>query len=146
MSSCYKCCYLIPTTNVWNNYYLSITLPSEPWKKLKVSEIHIILHIIYFRYVLFFFIFFFLGLHLQHMQVPRWGVEMELQLLAYTTTTTMPDLSCICYLHHSAWQHQILNPLSKTMDGTRILMDTSQFRYHWAITGNSLGMCILTQS
>ena len=32
-----------------------------------------------------FFIFRFLGLHLQHMEIPALGVESELQLLAYTT-------------------------------------------------------------
>ena len=30
---------------------------------------------------------FFLGLHLQHMEVPRLGVESELQLPAYATAT-----------------------------------------------------------
>jgi len=35
------------------------------------------------------FFFFFLGLYLQHMEVPRLGVELELQLLAYVTA--MPD-------------------------------------------------------
>ena len=34
-----------------------------------------------------FFSFVFLGPHLQHMEVPRLGVELELQLLAYTTAT-----------------------------------------------------------
>ena len=33
-----------------------------------------------------FFFFFFLGLHLQHMEVFRQGVESELQLPAYTGT------------------------------------------------------------
>ena len=32
------------------------------------------------------------------------GVELELQLLAYTTATAMLDLSRICYLHHSSRQ------------------------------------------
>ena len=36
----------------------------------------------------------FLGLHLQHIEVPRLGVESERQLPAYTTAT--PDLSHIC--------------------------------------------------
>jgi len=31
----------------------------------------------------FFFVFVFLGLHPWHMEVPRLGVELELQLLAY---------------------------------------------------------------
>ena len=32
-------------------------------------------------------LFVFLGLHSQHMEVPRLGVESELRLLAYTTAT-----------------------------------------------------------
>ena len=35
--------------------------------------------------------FFFLGLHLKHMEVPRLGVESELQLPAYTTVTATQD-------------------------------------------------------
>ena len=41
----------------------------------------------HFSFFLYLFFFFFLGLHLQHMRVPRLGVESELQLLAYTTAT-----------------------------------------------------------
>ena len=39
------------------------------------------------------YIFFlsFLGLHLQHMEVPRLGVELELQPKAYTTVTATRD-------------------------------------------------------
>ena len=36
----------------------------------------------------------------------------------------------ICDLHHSSWQHQILNPLSKTRDRNPILMDASRVRHH----------------
>jgi len=43
------------------------------------------------------------------MEVPRLGVKSELQLQAYATE--MPDLSHVCDLHHSSWQHWILNPL-----------------------------------
>ena len=39
--------------------------------------------------------------YLQHMEVPRPGVELELQLLAYTTAIATWDLSFICNLHHS---------------------------------------------
>ena len=46
------------------------------------------------------------------MEVARLGVELELQLLVYTTATAMPDLNCVCDLHHSSWQCRILNPLS----------------------------------
>ena len=51
--------------------------------------------------------------HGWHMEVPRRGLKLELQLLAYTTATATWDLSCICNLHCSPWQHQILNPLGR---------------------------------
>ena len=43
----------------------------------------------------------FLGSHMQHMEVPRLGVESELQLPAYATATATWDLSHVCNLHHS---------------------------------------------
>ena len=66
--------------------------------------------------------FFFLGLRLQHMEVPRLGVELGLQLLAYTTATATQDMSRVCHLHHSSWECQNLNPLSEARDRTRNLM------------------------
>ena len=75
------------------------------------------------------FVFVFLGPHLRHMEVPRLGVESELEPLAYTTATAMADLSHICNLHHSYWQCRILNTLSKARDQTCILMDASQIRF-----------------
>ena len=62
------------------------------------------------------------------MEVPRLGIESELQLPAYTTATATRDPSCICDLHHSAKQHRILNPLSQARDQAYVLMDTSQVR------------------
>ena len=59
-------------------------------------------------------------------EVPRLGAKLELQLGAYTTATATQDQSCVCDLHHSSWQHRILNPLSEARDGTRILMDPSR--------------------
>ena len=53
---------------------------------------------------------YFLGPHLQHMEVPRLGVELELQLLAYATAIATWDPSRICDLYQSSQQHQILNP------------------------------------
>ena len=41
--------------------------------------------------VAFYFIFCLLGLHLWHMEIPRLGVKLELQPLAYTTATAMLD-------------------------------------------------------
>ena len=54
-------------------------------------------------FLFLFIIFFFLWLHLQHMEVPRLGVESELQLLAFTTATAMWDL------RRSLQQCRILN-------------------------------------
>ena len=71
-----------------------------------------------------FTIFFFLQLHPQHMEVPRLGVEPELQLQAYTTTKATQDLSYICDLCHSLQQCWVLNPLSDARDGTYILTET----------------------
>ena len=69
------------------------------------------------------------------MEVPKLAVESELQVLAYTTATVTQDLSYICYLYHSSWQSQILNPLSEARDKTHktcILMNTSWIGFHWA--------------
>ena len=77
-----------------------------------------------------FFSFGFLGPHLQHIEVAGLGVESELQPPAYATATAMPDPSRSCELHHSSWQHWILNPLSEGRDQTHILMVISQVHYH----------------
>ena len=50
------------------------------------------------------------------MEVPRLGVESELQLLAYATAIAMSDLSHVCDLHHSSWQRWTLNPLNEARD------------------------------
>ena len=56
-----------------------------------------------------FFIFFvFLGMHPWHTEVPRLGVESELQPLVYATATAMLDLSWVCDPHNSSWQCQII--------------------------------------
>ena len=77
---------------------------------------------------LYFFFFFclFLGPHPRHMESPRLGVELELQLLTYTTATATQDPSHICNLYHSSQQRRIPNPLSKARDQT--LMVPSQIR------------------
>ena len=60
------------------------------------------------------------------MEVPRLGVESELQLLTYATARAIPDPSCNCDLRHSLQQCQILNPLSEAKDRTHIIVDISQ--------------------
>ena len=59
------------------------------------------------------------------MEVPRLGVELELQLLAYAAVTATWDPSHTYNQHHSSWQRQILNPLSEVRNQTCILTDTS---------------------
>ena len=75
-------------------------------------------------YVLFLFekFFFLFRAYLRHMEIPRLGVKLELQLPVYTTAAAMPDLSHICNLHHS--QCWILNLLGEARAQIRIFMDT----------------------
>ena len=75
--------------------------------------------------------------HLQHMEVLRPGLKLELELSAYTTDTAMPDPSHIHDLFHSLWQHQILSPLSKARDQDCIFMDTNQVLNPLSHNGNS---------
>ena len=58
----------------------------------------------------------FLEPHPWHMEVPRLGVESELQLPACATATAMPDLIRVCDLHHSSRQYPILKLLSEAVD------------------------------
>ena len=44
-------------------------------------------------------IFCFLGLHPRHMDIPRLGVESELQLPAYARATTHTGPDWVCNLH-----------------------------------------------
>ena len=75
--------------------------------------------------------------HLQHMEVPRLGVKLELQLPAYTTATAIPDPSHIQNLRHSLRLSWILNPLSEARDGTYLLMGTSGVLNPLSHNGNS---------
>jgi len=60
--------------------------------------------------LMFCFVFVFLVLHLQHMEGPRLGILLELQLPAYATATVIWDPSCVCDLHHSSGQRATLAP------------------------------------
>ena len=91
------------------------------------------------------FFFFFLEPHPHHMEVPKLGVELELQLPAYTTARAMQDPSCICDLHHSSGQCQILNPLREARDQTCNLTVPSRISFHCTMmgtSGNHLLKCI----
>ena len=54
---------------------------------------------------------------------------------ACSTATAAWGPSLICDLHHSSWQHWILNPLSKARDRTCVLMDASQIHFNCVTTG-----------
>ena len=102
-------------------------------------------HLLYWRSFIVNFLVFvvclffcFLGPHLWHMEVPRLGVESELQLPVYTTATATWDLSRICSLRHGSWQHRILNWLSEARDWNCILMDPSRVHDHWATKGTPI--------
>ena len=69
------------------------------------------------------------------MEVPRLRVQSELQLMVYATATATQDLSYVCDLHHSSWQHQILSLLHKARDQTLNLMVTSWICFCCATTG-----------
>ena len=60
------------------------------------------------------------------MEGPRLGVQLELQLAAYTTATATSDPSRVWNLHHSSRQRWILNLLNEARDRTRILKDPGQ--------------------
>jgi len=84
------------------------------------------------------------------MEVPRLGVESELQLPAYTTATATWDLNLVCHLYHSSRQLWILNPLSKARDRTRHLTVPCRICFHcatmgtpniWILRGHQLLLC-----
>ena len=49
---------------------------------------------------------------MQHIEVPRLRVKLELHLPAHTTVAATWDLSCD--LDYSSWQRWIVNPLRET--------------------------------
>ena len=96
----------------------------------------------FFTFIFLLFFFVFLGPHMRHMDVPRLGVESELQLPAYTRATAMPDSSLVFDLHHSSQQCQILNPLSEARNWTCDLMVPSWISFHCAARGTPINMLL----
>ena len=92
--------------------------------------------VLFLFFILFYFVF--SGPHLRHMECPRLGVQLGLQLPAYARTTVTPDPSHVCNLHHSSQQCRILNPMSEARDPTCNLMVPSQICFCCAITGTPL--------
>ena len=79
------------------------------------------------------------------MEIFRLGFESELQLLPYATATAMQDPSCVCHLHHSSWQCQILNPLSKARKTPHPHEYYSDL-FLLSHNGNSLNMIVLNSN
>ena len=77
----------------------------------------------------------FLGLHPRHMEVPRLGVQLELQPPAYTKATAMPDPSCLWDLHHSSLQRWIPNHWARPRIEPATPWFLVGFINHWAKTG-----------
>ena len=69
------------------------------------------------------------------MEFSRLGIWIRAVAVGYAIATAVPDPSCICNLHHSSWQCQILNPLNKARDRTCFLMDMSQICFHCTTAG-----------
>ena len=110
----------------WNIF---LSLHFEPMYVLQAEGVFLFAYL----FCLFVFALCFLGPHLQHMEVPGLGAELELQLLADTTAAAMWNPSPVCDLQ----QCRILNPLSETRDQTCILMDSSQIHHPLSHSGNS---------
>ena len=68
------------------------------------------------------------GPHPHNTEVPRRGVESELQPPAYPTATATPDPSRICDPPRSSREHWIPDPLSEARDRTRSLTRSSRIR------------------
>ena len=105
--------------------------PSHLYVKLIIC-----LFYVYFTYLYLFILFsLFLG---PHLQFPRLGVELELQLLAYGTAIVTQDPSLIYDLHHSSRQRRTLNLLNRARDGTRNLMVPNQIHFRCARKGTPI--------
>ena len=98
------------------------------WMSSKPPKIH---------FLTLFFNFCFLGPQPWHMEVPKLGVVLELQLLAYATATALWDPSLVCDQHNSSRQCWILSPQREARDQTHILMDTSRIFFPLCHDGNS---------
>ena len=98
----------------FSNCSYAFEASSAPHSEATVTSLSPSLHMHSWVFFFFFHSFFFLGLHLWHMEIPRLGVESELQLLAQPLNTR-PEL------HLQSWT---LNPLAEARDQTRILGDT----------------------
>ena len=89
----------------------------------------------HFRNFFFFWSFVFSGRYMRHMEVPRLGVELELQLPAYPPATATPDPSHVCNLHHSSQRARFSTHWART--GIKPVSPRTLVRFvnQWAMTG-----------
>ena len=78
-------------------------------------------------------------------QVPRLGIESELQL-SYVTATAILDPSLICKLHHSPQYLRILTQWVKPGIEPTSSWTLVGFINHWATLGTPLGNLVLVDT
>ena len=83
---------------------------------------------------LYFFSFFFRFLGATHAAYGDSQARGRIRAGATATATAIQDSSSVSDLHHSSWQHRILNPLSEARDWTLNLTVPSQIHFHCAMT------------
>ena len=94
------------TTNIYVQIFCAnISLPVS---KINAQELN--------GWVIWQLLFCFLGPHPKHMEVPRLGVQSELQLPATPQPQQCSDPSRVCDLHYSSGQRRVLNPPSEARD------------------------------
>ena len=82
----------------------------------------------------------FLGLHQKHMEVPKLGVQSQLQPPAYTTATAMSDLSCILDLHGNTG---FLTHWARPGIKSELSWILVEFLTPWAIMGTPIFIIII---
>ena len=132
--------------------FLSSILCNFQGTSLSLPLLSLFLCILFFLILLYveLFLLFLSGPYLWHMEILRLGVEIALQLPAYTTTRAMWDLSCTCNLHHSLWHTRTLThwvrpgikPVSSQIAG-RVLNPMSHNGNAWSYFLNFLLDCSL---
>ena len=120
-------------------YLLTSVLPINHWHVGSNTKLLFFSFPFYSFLVCFCLYFFhFLGPYLWYMEVPRLGIELELQLLTYAIATETWDPGHVCDLRHSSQQCRIPYPLSEAKDLTHILLDAGWICFHCATMGTFL--------
>ena len=83
--------------NYHKNYHTLLIIIKQIWAWV-LNSLFVTRRLEPVAWIFFCFLFCSLGLHGQHMEFPRVGVELEQQLLAYATATATPDPSHVCYI------------------------------------------------